>query len=133
MASYSLKAIAIWLVIVIMAIVNAAIREAVLIPTIGSALALPVSGLLLSAIVFLIAFIAIPWFNSAENKIYITVGIIWFMLTLLFEVLFGYFVTGKTWSEIVQVFDLRKGDLFILVLLMTLIAPWLSAKIRSII
>jgi len=61
------KAIAIWLVIVIMAIANAVLREKILNPAIGSALALPLSGLLLSAIVFLIAFIGYPKNSSCRS------------------------------------------------------------------
>jgi hypothetical protein len=85
----------------------------------------------LSVIVFLIAFITTPWFGSPESKLYKIIGIAWFALTLAFEFLFGHFVAGKPWHEIAQVFDVRKGDLFILALFGTLIAPWLSAKVRG--
>lgn len=130
MTGLLLKAIAIWLVILFMAIVSAVIREKLLTPCIGSELALPAGGLLLSVIVFLIAFISIPLFSSTETKAYITIGIAWFVLTLSFEFLLGRFVAGKPWLEVMHVFDVRKGNLFVLALLATLIAPWLSAKAR---
>jgi hypothetical protein len=127
------KAALIWLLIVIMAIVNAAIREKLLAPIISSRIALPVSGMLLSVFVFLIAFLSIPFFSSTEGKSYIFIGVAWLVLTLLFEFLFGHFFVGKPWHEILQVFNIRKGDLFIVALLVTLIAPWLSAKLRGLI
>lgn len=133
MAGLLFKAVAIWLVILVMAIINAGIREKILTPTIGSGLALPTSGLLLSIIVFLIAFVSTPFFGSMESKAYITIGVAWFALTLSFEFLFGHFVTGQAWLEIVQVFDVRKGNLFVVALLATLVAPWLSAKARGLI
>lgn len=133
MSGLLLRAIAIWLVILIMAIVSAAIREKLLTPVIGSGLALPTGGLILSVIIVLIAFVSIPFFSSTESKAYIAIGITWFALTLSFEFLFGHFVAGKPWLEVVHVFDVRKGNLFVVALLATLIAPWLAAKARGLI
>ncbi|WP_223670311.1 hypothetical protein [Kangiella shandongensis] len=133
MTSLLLKSIAIWLVILVMAIVNAAIREKLLTPAIGSGLALPASGLILSVIIFLLAYITVPFFGSTESKTYIAVGIAWFALTLCFEFLFGHFIAGKPWLEIVEVFNVTKGNLFVVALLATLVAPWLSANARGLI
>lgn len=133
MVGLLVKAIGIWLVILIMAIVNAAVREKLLLPAVGYEFALPASGLLLSVMIFLIAFISIPLFSSAGSKEFIMVGVVWFALTLSFEFLFGYFVSGESWLEIVKVFDVRKGNLFLVALLVTLVAPWLSAKARDLI
>jgi len=57
-----------------MTIVNDIIREKSLAPTVGSILALPESRLLLSGIIFLIAFISTPFFGSTESKPYIAIG-----------------------------------------------------------
>ena len=133
MVSLLLKTIGIWLIIVILAILNGAIREKLLTPNIGSSIALPVSGLLLSILIVLAAFVTMPFFGSSESKRYILVGAIWFLLTLSFEFLFGHFVTGKSWHEIIQVFNIMKGNLFIVALFTTLISPWLSAKLRGLI
>jgi hypothetical protein len=127
------KAIGIWLILVIVAIGNAMIRERLLAPAIGAELALPASGVLLSLFIFVVAFVAVPFFGSTENKAYVFVGILWFALTFAFEFVFGRFVAGKPWHEIVQVFDITRGNLFILALLATLISPWLSARLRGLI
>lgn len=131
MTSLLLKALVIWLVILVLAIANAVIREKLLVPAIGPELSLSVSGLLLSAIILLTVFMTIPWFSSTENKIYIVIGFSWLVLTLMFEFLFSHFVAGKPWYEIAEVFDITQGNLFVLALLTILIAPWLSAKIRG--
>jgi hypothetical protein len=134
MVSLLLKTIGIWLIIVILAILNGAIREKLLTPNIGSSIALPMSGLLLSILILLVAFVTMPsFFGSSERKTYIFIGAIWFLLTLSFEFLFGHFVAGKSWHEIIQVFNIKKGDLFIVVVFATLISPWLSAKLRGLI
>ena len=133
MVSLLLKTIGIWLIIVILAILNGAIREKLLTPNIGSSIALPMSGLLLSILILLVAFVTMPFFGSSESKTYIFIGAIWFLLTLSFEFLFGHFVVGKSWHEIIKVFDIKKGDLFTVTLFATLISPWLSAKLRGLI
>ena len=133
MTGLLLKAIGIWFIILILAIVNAAIREKLLAPMVGPGIALAVSGLLLSILIVLVAFVSMPFFGPSQSKTYIFVGTIWFLLTLSFEFLFGHFIAGKPWSEIIQVFNIRKGDLFIIALFMTLISPWLSAKLRGLI
>jgi hypothetical protein len=133
MTGLLLKAMAIWLVILVMAIVNVAIREKLLTPAIGSGLALPASGLILSVIIFLVAYTSVPFFGSTKSKAYIAVGIVWFALTLCFEFGFGHFIAGKPWLEILEVFNVTEGNLFFVALLVTLIAPWLSANARNLI
>ena len=132
MVSLVVKATGVWLIIVIAAIFNGLLREKVLTSLIGARFSLPVSGLLLSLLVLLVAFIFVPFFNTQQPGIYFVVGILWVALTLAFELLFGHFVLQKSWQEIIRVFDLRNGDLFAVVLLITAIAPWLAAKARGI-
>lgn len=132
MSSTLFKATGIWFVIVAAAILNGVFREKVLVPAIGASMALPLSGVLLAVLVFLVTLLLVPFIASSESKAYILVGIFWVILTLFFEFLFGYFVAGKSWQEIMQVFNIKTGDLFIFVLFVTAISPWLSAKLRGI-
>jgi len=127
-----LKATGIWLVIVIAAIFNAVFREKILLPVIGSGFALPLSGVLLSILVFLITFVSISFIGSSVAKIYLLIGLLWVVLTLSFELLFGRFIVGKPWHEIMQVFNIQKGDLFIVALFVTAISPWVAAKARGV-
>ncbi|MCW9023938.1 MAG: hypothetical protein OQK73_04580 [Gammaproteobacteria bacterium] len=132
MSSMLFKAIGIWLVIVVAAILNGMFRENVLEPAIGESMALSLSGILLAVLVFLVTLILVSFIGSSESEIYIWVGFLWVVLTLSFEFLFGHFVAGKSWQEIMQVFNIKKGDLFIVVLFVTAISPWLTAKLRGI-
>lgn len=126
-----LKSTGIWFVIVIAAVLNGLLREKVLMPSIGGELGLPVSGIILSALVFSIAFVFVPFIGAIEARTYVLVGFWWVVLTLAFEFLFGHFVMGKSWQEIVQVFNIKKGDVFIVVLIVTAVSPWLAARIRE--
>jgi len=52
-------------------------------------------------------------------------------MTLIFEILFGHYMLGKSWSSILQVFSIMKGNLFIMVLVVSLISPILVAKLKE--
>ncbi len=131
MSSLFLKALGIWLIIVMAAMANGLFREKILASLFAAKVALALSGLLLSLLVLVVAFIFIPFLHIQQQGLYFAVGVLWVMLTLSFECLFGHFVLGKSWQEIMRVFNLRNGDLFIVVLLLTAAAPWLAAKARG--
>ncbi|HZF70546.1 MAG TPA: hypothetical protein VEZ39_06815 [Sulfuricurvum sp.] len=126
-----IKSVGIWLLIVIAAIINGAIREKLLTPFIGTHLSLPISGITLSALVFVITYFALPFFGNIKSRAYIFIGLFWIILTLAFEYLFGYYVLGKSWYEINQVFDVRNGNLFTLALVVTALSPWTAAKLKE--
>jgi len=52
---------------------------------------------------------------------------------LIFEYLFGHYIVGKPWQEINQVFNIFKGDLFIIVLIVSAVSPWLTAKLKGLV
>lgn len=131
MAGLVFRSFLVWLVILGTAIASAVVREIVLVPVMGADLALPVGGLLLTALICLIAFLCLPFFPEKGSRPYIVIGVIWFLLTLSFEFLLGHFVMGQPWHEILQVFDVSAGNLFVVALLATLVSPWLSARVRG--
>jgi len=126
-----LKASVVWFVIALLAIANGIFRETVLVSLLGQNIALPVSGILLSFIVFIITYLFFPFFGKNKTMTYFLVGLQWVLMTLLFEFLFGHYVVGRSWSDILKVFDIMKGNLFIIVLIVILFSPLLIAKIKS--
>ena len=122
----------IWLVMVMLAIVNGFFRDAVLAVNIGEALVLPISGISLCILIFGTVFLTFPLVGKNRNSVYFAVGLQWVLMTLLFEVIFGHYVQGKSWLEVSQVFNLLEGNLFVVVLFVTLISPYLVAKIKNI-
>lgn len=121
----------IWFVIALLAIANGLFREKILLSVLGQSIALPVSGILLSLIVFFVTYLSFSLFGKHNASTYVLIGLQWVVMTLLFEVLFGHYVMGSSWSDISQVFNPMKGDLFILVLLVSLFSPLLVAKIKD--
>jgi hypothetical protein len=126
-----LKGAVVWLLLVVVAIANGLVRDAVLTPMAGSAVALPLSGVLLSLLVFLVAFVTVPWIGAARSAVYVSIGLLWVALALAFELGFGHYLLARPWGDIVRVFDLTSGDLFVLVLVVTGVSPWLAARCRG--
>ena len=131
MATLLIKSVGVWLVLLVFAMINGLLREKILTPLLGIQFSLPLSGIIFSSIIFLITFIFIPLFGKADVSIYFTIGSLWVLLTLGFEFLFGHFVTGKNWLEIIQVSNIKNGDLFLFILIVSAISPWLAARSRG--
>lgn len=58
------------------------------------------------------------------------VGAVWLGLTLAFELLFGHYVAGHSWSRLAQDYDLLAGRLWLLVPLWVAAAPYLFSRRR---
>jgi len=133
MGKLLLKTTGIWFIMVISAILNGMFREKILIPELGISKALPLSGIFLSLFVLAITAISIGSLGKQQKITYFYIGAFWVFLTLIFEVVLGRLITGRSWEEILGIFNLLKGNLFILVLVTTFISPWLTAKLRKLI
>ena len=126
-----LKAAVVWVGIACLAIGNGVIREEIIAPIYGDIIALPLSGIALSLIVFVVAFFTFNFIGIRESNKCIYVGFQWVIMTLAFEFLFGHFVAGKSWLDVLQVFNVAKGNLFTLVLVVSLLSPYAVARIKG--
>ena len=127
----TLKAIGVWLAILVCAILNGALREGVLLRWFGKPIAPLVSGVLLSLIMLAVTWIALPWFGRLAASSYAYVGAGWLSLTLGFEFAFGRLVQHQSWQQLLDAYTFKDGNVWPLVLVVTAIAPWLSARFRG--
>ncbi|WP_298716159.1 hypothetical protein [uncultured Oceanisphaera sp.] len=127
----TIKAFVLWLVILVLAIINGGLREALLVPVMGNALALTLSGVLLSVLILAVACLTLPWLGRLPAAGYAAIGIGWLCLTLLFEFGFGYLIQGKSWAQLVEAYTFRDGNLWPIVLLVVASAPCVAARIRQ--
>ena len=128
-----LKGTVIWLLLVAVAIGNGLFRDAVLVRVSTPAVALPLSGIVLSLLILLVAFLSMPLVAGRRARVYWCIGLLWVTLTLAFEFLFGHYVAGKSWSDICQGFNVARGNLFLLVLVAAGLAPRLAARARRLV
>jgi hypothetical protein len=123
------KALALWLAIAALAVVNGALREAVLIPLLGRSLGLVLSGVLLCALILWVTVLALPWLGARRSQL-IGIGAAWLVLTLVFEFSLGR-LQGKSWLMLLEAYTFKDGNVWPLVLLVTLAAPVLAVRWRS--
>lgn len=126
-----LKASTVWMILVIVAIANGIFRENLLAPGFGPETALPVSGITLCVLVFAIAYFSAPFFGANTGPVFFGIGLQWVLMTLVFEFVFGHFVAGRSWIAILQAFNIMTGNLFLVVLLVSLFSPYVAAKLRG--
>lgn len=130
MGKVILKAGVIWVLLLALAILNAAARERLFVPWFGPRLALLLSGASLSVLVFLATLLSVGWPKARTAASYWLVGALWLIMTVSFEFLFGHFVAGHPWDTLLQAYRLPSDNLWLLVLFVILVAPYFSARIR---
>lgn len=54
----------------------------------------------------------------------LAIGFIWLGLTVAFEFIFGHYVAGHPWSQLLADYDLRTGHIWTMVLIWITIAPF---------
>ena len=123
-----LKAIGIWFLIIPVAILNGALRESVL-NKLGN-ISLPISGFILTICIILVAYFLIPIIKNCKRKDYIIFGIIWFILTNLFDLLM-YISEGENFLALINSYNFMSGNLWILVCITSLISPIVVYKLKG--
>lgn len=125
-----LKALAVWAVILLLAVLNGALREVVLLPKLGAPWGLLLSGALLSALILAAAYLALPWFGTRQAPLLWCIGLTWVILTLVFEFSLGRW-QGKSWSTLLEAYTFKGGNIWSLVLVVVVVAPVIAAKLRG--
>lgn len=116
-----LKSVLIWLCFIPVAILNGGLREHVLDKALGEKWALPVSRVVLSICIFLITWLLMSRIGQLSVKNCIIIGLLWIFLTMLFEFASGL-AGGSTLRELVAAYNPRAGNLWLLVLAVTLLS-----------
>jgi len=123
-----LRAAAVWVLILLLAILNGALREAVLLPRLGDPVAHLTSGMLLIVCILVASYLLVPRLGAQSPRQLIAIGLSWLALTLAFEFGFGLLVQGMSWADLFAAYTFRNGNIWPVVLLLTLGAPFLVGR-----
>lgn len=120
-----------WLVLMLLAITNGIVRQAVYGPYLPELYAHQLSTLL-AAILFSIA----VWLLArrrvpASPGQALQIGVLWLLLTLGFEFSFGHFVAGHSWARLLADYDLLSGRVWPLLLLWITFLPLLAYRLMG--
>lgn len=128
----ALKALVVWTGILILAVLNGLFRELVLMPYLDPAAAFVSSGVLLSGLILIAAFLSLPWLGARRGPELVAIGLGWAALTLVFEFSFGLW-QGKSWQVMSEAYTFRDGNIWPIVLVVTACAPYLAARVRRVV
>lgn len=126
-----LRATAVWFVLLIAAILNGAVREGFIIPRAGAYVGHVVSTISLSVLILATATASIDWI--APGGQIVSLGLYWLTLTLAFEFLAGHYLFGNPWARLLEDYNVAQGRIWILVLVVTMFAPAIGARLRSLV
>jgi len=128
--SMLVKSLLIWLGILVLAIVNGALREAFLVPSLGQIPGFIISGVFLSLLILFVTYVSLPWLGVRRVNHFVAIGLGWLILTVIFEFSFGL-LQGKTLAALIEAYTFKGGNIWPLVLLVTACAPYMAAKLRG--
>lgn len=126
-----LRALLVWFAILVLASVNGAARARWLIPRFGETVGRALSTVILGAVVFLLTWLTIGWIRPGSSAEALKIGVLWLGMTLAFEFLAGHFLFGTPWPALLEDYDVTRGRIWILVLVLVLLAPLWTARMRG--
>lgn len=124
------RAILVWFAILLVAILNGTLRDAVLANLVSPTTARLLSGVILCALILIAAILSANWIGRLPLRARWHVGTLWLLLTLGFELAVGY-AQHQSWQRLLEAYQFQDGNLWPLVLVTTFVAPWLGARIRG--
>ena len=115
--------ILLWIPMLLIAVANGALREAVLMKWVNNLTAHQISTATLLLFFTLYIGSIIKRFIPHSSSQAIAVGVLWLVLTLSFEFGFGRW-RGNTWEKLFADYNIRQGRVWILVPIWVAIAPY---------
>jgi hypothetical protein len=123
-----LKASGVWLIMLIAAFANGAVRELLLIPRLGEQIGHVISVLILSGAIFAITYVFVRTLRPLPSSTLLGLGAFWLVLSLLFEVGFFHYVMHEPWNKLWADYNLFQGRWLIVVWLTTLFSPLVCGR-----
>jgi len=119
-----------WFLFMIAAILNAAVREGVYKSIIGELRAHQLSTIIFITVILLITYLILKFAGiQLTDQQALLIGGLWLTMTICFEFLAGHFIFGNSWEKLFHDYNILNGRIWSLVLLVSLLAPYLTNKI----
>jgi hypothetical protein len=126
-----IRACFVWLVIIAAETVHGILRGILLVPIVGDLPARQIGVLIGSLLIFGVACLFIRWIAVRTKLQFLAVGLLWVVLTVLFEIGLGRLVLDLPWDRLAEDYDLTRGGFMGLGLLFMAAVPWMAAMLRS--
>lgn len=131
MPNQLLRGLMVWLVIIAMEFLHGTARIVWLEPLVGDFRARQISVFTGSLMILAIAFLFIRWLRASQVTQLLRVGLLWLVLTIGFEIALGRFIMQLSWERIFSDYNLLRGGLMPIGLLVLTLSPLITAKMRG--
>ena len=126
-----LRSVAVWLVVIAAETVHGVLRGLLLVPLVGDLTARQIGVPIGTLIILAVASLCIWWIGVRTKLQLLGVGVLWVVLTVLFEIGLGRFVLGLPWERIAEDYDPARGGFLGIGLLVMAVSPLLAARLRG--
>ncbi|MBR8840346.1 MAG: hypothetical protein DSM106950_41750 [Stigonema ocellatum SAG 48.90 = DSM 106950] len=126
-----LRYILAWVPMIFIAIVNGSIRDLVYTKYLNELRAHQVSTATGIILFGLYIWVLTNFWQIKSTTQALSIGLIWLGLTVAFEFLFGHYVMGNPWSQLLADYNLLAGRVWIFVLIWTAIAPFVFYSLQN--
>jgi hypothetical protein len=128
---FLVRALLVWFVMMGAEFCHGALRTLFLTPVMGDHLARQVSVFTGSALMVLVAYVFILWIRAQCGGEQVAVGALWVVLTVAFEMFVGHYILRMPWDAVLEDFNLFRGRLMPLGLLVLTFSPMIAARLRG--
>jgi hypothetical protein len=125
------RGVAVWGLLMGIEVLHGIARTAFLAPRTGDFKARQISVFSGSALILASTYLTIRWIGSRKRSTLLRIGLMWLMLTLLFEFILGRKVLHLSWERLMSDYNLPKGGLQPIGLLLMTMAPLLMERLRT--
>jgi hypothetical protein len=121
-----------WFLFMILAIINAGIRNGVYKPIVGDLLAHQISTVIFIVLILFVTYIIFRFttIELTDNET-LLMGVLWLVFTMAFEFLAGHYIFGSSWEKIFADYNILKGRIWSLVLVTLFFTPYISQRLIS--
>jgi hypothetical protein len=84
-----------------------------------------------SLLIVAVACVTIPWIGATTRGSLIRIGVLWLVLTVAFELGFGHYIFGRSWSNLASDYNIREGGLLPFGLVVLALSPLIAGRLRK--
>ncbi|HOY40279.1 MAG TPA: hypothetical protein PLX60_00370 [Chitinophagales bacterium] len=125
-----LRALLVWFIIIAVETCHGIARALFIVPLTGDFRARQIGVFIGALLVFFTTILFIRFINTTKKSTLLSIGFGWVFLTLLFEIILGRLL-GYSWNRLLADYNLLKGGLMPIGLLLMVCSPLLAAKCRN--
>lgn len=126
----SIKQILLWLPMIVIAFGNATLRELLFIKYYNEFRAHQLSTITLIVLCAIYIWLVIPLLNIQNSRQAFLIGIVWVLLTVMFEFTLGR-LTNKSWEYLLRDYNIFDGRIWLVFLISLFLLPYVCYVLRK--